>query len=229
MRLPSPHLRDRTVEAIILRRAACGDDRLELLADDPRAVIRHVLAHRDVPGDVLALDVADVLTLIRSEQADLDRALCAALTLARGPQVRMTWARIAACVGLRSAQGAMQLLQRLQAERHGGPRSEVHWRQLRRESRWVAARAPQIEASARAVIRSAPAGAADVDALREALGDREASPATVMVWLRLVVRSLQAAGRISEADPAVRLVGEWEALAPRRLVRQGSGAGSAGT
>jgi hypothetical protein len=220
MRLPSPHIRDAAAEAIAIRRAACGDDGLEQLGDDPRSVIRYVLAHRQVPKAVLAQDVADVLALILSEQADLTRALHDTMSLARSPEVGMTWADVARLVGLRSAQGAMQLYQRLGAERRGGPRSEVHWRQLRREARWVAARAAQIDAAARRVARAGPAGDMDFDALRDALDDPEASAATVMVWLRIAVRGLLAAGRIGADDPVARLVHEWESLGPRR---RGSG------
>jgi hypothetical protein len=212
MRLPGRRAQDAAVEAIALRRASCGDDDLEALRDDPAGVISYVLMHRDVPQQVLAQDVADVLVLIRCHQAWLTRALHSALELAHSREVGMTWAKIAPLVGLESPQGAMQLYQRLDSERKGGPRSEVDWRQTRRQAAFAARRAAEITAAARAVVQGCHSGAPDLEALQEALDDPDSSAVTVMVFLRIAVKGLVAAGQIAEGHPAVGLVGDWERL-----------------
>jgi hypothetical protein len=219
MKLPSSRVQDAIIEAIAARRAACGDDGLEDLREGPESVIRYVLAHRRVPPDVLAQDVADVLVLIRCQQAALSHAMHGALRLARSPQVGMSWADIAPHAGLASAQGALQLFQRLDAEDAGGPRSELAWRQSRREARFVAEHRTEIEQAARLLAASQPPGGAALDAMREAVEDPQVSAATVMVWLRLAVKELAAAGNVAQADVPVQLVRAWERLGPKRRRR----------
>lgn len=216
MKLPGPRVQDATVEAITGRRAACGDEDLEAMRDDPAGLIRYVLAHRRVPREVLAQDVADVLTLIRCQQAELTRAMHAALRLARSPEVGMTWGDIATHVGMGTPQGAMQLFERLDQERNGGQRSEVDWRRARREARWIAQHVSAIEAAAGRVIDAGSASGIDVDALRDALESQEWSATTVMVWLRIAVREMLDVGLVAEADPSARLVRQWERVGPRR-------------
>ena len=110
------------IQSITSRRLNCGDTSLDFMGEGPGEAVAYVLTHRQgIPRGVLAADAGDALELVHWLQGDLDRLEYEVITLARSMGV--TWAKIAARLGLRSRQAAEQRYLRLRSVHAKGPRS----------------------------------------------------------------------------------------------------------
>lgn len=171
---------------------------MEVLPDehDLLAVAGHVIAHRDVPLSVLTADIADGLALIRCAHADADRKERALIRLGR--DIGLAWAEIAAALGVRTPQGAMnRYLRLLDAEQADGRRSEVEARHARSgaetEPVWLSRHATRIETTARELAVAAapdPVAAFDVDGITDELIQRRPSPGKLMGWISSMMGSV---------------------------------------
>jgi hypothetical protein len=216
VRGPDSEAAQAAIAAIARRRAACGDESLELLPTHPLSVLgvlQYVRSHRDVPHGVLADDAADCLELLRYLLAEVPRTAHATLRMARA--VGVPWRRIGKAFGL-SPQGAAQWYLRLDEEQQGGNRSEVAARQRRRAAEappdprirkemWLDTHAAEILAAAKAMIAAAPDGAPE---LAEEADRRFPVIPDVMLWLGQAIHDYSP----GLCPPAEKLAGEWGTL-----------------
>ena len=197
------------IAAIAARRAACGDDRMEMLPDDAPGVLKYLRMHRAVPRRVLAEDAGDALTLVCRLREQVDRDEYAMIRLARS--AGLTWQQVAARLGLRTPQAAMHRFLRLESALAGGRRSEVSARSDRRQGRversrlaWAAGRESQVRdvaaqiAAMRLPDEQARESAEELEAI---LAEPAPSLPELVKWIMIVAGELRIAGQ-AEIIPA---------------------------
>lgn len=124
---PSSAAVQAVIDDVLRRRQAAEDPDLELLGDDPAGVVAHVLAHRQVPAQVIQADVDAALLIIRHLRAELDRQELALIRAGRA--AGMEWAGLAGPLGVATKQAAEQRTLRLAAAHD----QQTEQRQLRVE------------------------------------------------------------------------------------------------
>jgi hypothetical protein len=212
--------RDRTgdlIDAIAARRRACGDES-EALTDDPLGAVSYVMAHRDVPRPVLRADAADAVELVRLTRRRLDEIEYGVILLARRQGV--TWAEIARRLRLSSYQAAAQRFEALTAwlDPEIGKKDVPQLRAQRRRKSWASANRVAIrDLAADLLATDLPYACADsAEELESVLRDSESSATTLVIWLEMVYKELEAAGELCRLPNAVclrlqRVVEDWDA------------------
>lgn len=180
-------------------------------------MLSYVLAHRDVPRAVLRADAADAVELVRLTRQRLDEIEYSAILLARRQGV--TWAEIAGKLKLNSMQAAAQRFEALTAwlDPEIGKRDVPQLRAQRKRKSWASQNRLAIEdlAAELLALDLADEAADSAEELAAALHDPETAVSTLVIWLEMLYKDLEAAGQMFRLPDPIRtrlhrLVQDWD-------------------